>query len=79
MDPVSGKNPTPGPPPMHASSLPLMHIEATDALLQALTKVNEAVPSGVLSNDEAFELAALRFLAARALHTAARSDPDPAA
>jgi hypothetical protein len=60
---------------MHSSSLPLMHIEATDALLQALTKVNEAVAPGVLSNDEAFELAALRFLAARALHMAARIDP----
>lgn len=64
---------------MHSSSLPLMHIEASDALLQALTKVNEAVAPGMLSNDEAFELAALRFLAARALHMAARSDPARAA
>lgn len=49
-----------------------MQIEATHALLEALTKLTEAAAPGTLSNSEAFELAALRFLTARAMHMAAR-------
>jgi hypothetical protein len=49
-----------------------MQIEATAALLEVLTKLSTAAAAGTLSKDEAFELAALRFLTARALQVAAR-------
>jgi hypothetical protein len=63
---------------MQSRSAPeLLQIEASDALLSALVKLTAAGTTVVvLSRDEAFELAALRYLTARALHIAARcSEP----
>lgn len=63
---------------MHPSSHPLMQIEATEALLEALAKLSSAAPDAMLSSDEAFEIAALKFLTARALQVVARSSERPA-
>lgn len=48
-------------------------IEVTGVLLAALVKA-AAIPQ--LSDEERFEIAALRFIAARALHRAARPRSD---
>ena len=55
------------------SNPPMFRVEATEALLTALTKLGEAVAPSILSNDEAFAIAALRFLTARTLITARSS------
>ena len=57
---------------MQSMSQPLMQIAASESLLQALTKLSHAADPGALSAEEAFELAALRFMTARALLRAAR-------
>jgi hypothetical protein len=62
---------------MQSQSAPeMLQIEASDALLSALVKLTAGTAVVVLSRDEAFELAAVRYLTARALHIAARrSEP----
>jgi hypothetical protein len=58
---------------MHFSSRSLtLQIEASDTLLEALAISSDAAKES-LSRDQMFEIAALRYLVARALHIAARS------
>jgi len=57
---------------MHFSSRsPMLQMEASDVLLEALVACSE-VAKDALSRDQAFEIAALRYQVARALHIAAR-------
>jgi hypothetical protein len=49
----------------------MLQMEASDVLLEALVACSE-VAKDALSRDQAFEIAALRYQVARALHIAAR-------
>ncbi len=61
---------------LFATQLLRIEIEASEALLSALVKLLDGGDVAALSRDEAFELAALRYLNARALQiTARRSEP----
>jgi hypothetical protein len=56
-----------------SSNPPMFRVDATEALLTALTKLGASAAPGSLSSDEAFAIAALKFLTVRALITARSS------